>query len=76
MCSHAAAHHCLDPDKKKRLIATTQSNYDLTPTERVSGWGMGAAACRPELALIHLSQSYFLVRQTSTLFKSKSLLLF
>lgn len=57
-------------------MATTQSNYDLTPTERVSGWGMGAAACRPELALIHLPQSYFLVRQTSTLFKSKSLLLF
>lgn len=56
MCSHAAAHHCLDP---------TQSNYDLTPTERVSGWGMGAAASRPEFALIHLSQSYFLVRQTS-----------
>lgn len=48
-------------------MATTQSNYDLTPTERVSGWGMGAAACRPELALIHLSQSYFLVRQTSAI---------
>lgn len=46
-------------------MATTQSNYDLTPTERVSGWGMGAAASRPEFALIHLSQSYFLVRQTS-----------
>lgn len=66
MCSHAAAHHCLDPEKKKkRLMATTQSNYDLTLTERVSGWGMGAAASRTELALIHLSQSYFLVRQTS-----------